>query len=68
VFTALWSSRGYFSADFVFGSAEWRLLVRRYFGAMPFPVSSLNAFSFFDRCANPIPRRTFGALVNWMLS
>lgn len=38
------------------------------FGAMPLSVSSLIAFSFFDRCASPMPRNTFGALVNWMLS
>ena len=40
----------------------------RQLGAMPLSVSSLIAFSFFDRCASPIPRSTFGALVNWMLS
>jgi hypothetical protein len=38
------------------------------FGAMPLPLSSLIALSFFGRCVNPIPRNTFGALVNWMLS
>ena len=31
-------------------------------GAMPLSVSSLIAFSFFDRCASPMPRSTFGAL------
>jgi hypothetical protein len=36
--------------------------------AMPFPLSSFIAFSFLGRCDNPMPRRTFGALVNWMLS
>jgi hypothetical protein len=40
----------------------------RQFGTMPLSVSSLIAFSFFDRCASPMPRSTFGALVNWMLS
>src|SRR5882724_9912861 len=39
-----------------------------HFGAMPLSVSSLIAFSFFDRCGNPIPRSTLGALVNWILS
>ena len=34
------------------------------FGAMPLSISSLIALSFFDRCANPMPRNTFGALVN----
>jgi hypothetical protein len=29
---------------------------------MPLSVSSLIAFSFFDRCVNPMPRSTFGAL------
>jgi hypothetical protein len=33
-------------------------------GAMPLSVSSLIAVWFFDRCAKPIPRNTFGALVN----
>lgn len=33
-------------------------------GAMPLAVSSLIAFAFFDRCASPIPRSTFAALVN----
>ena len=37
-------------------------------GAMPLSVSSLIALLFFDRCASPMPRSTFGALVNWMLS
>ena len=35
--------------------------------ALPFPVSSLIACSFFDRCVSPMPRSTFGALVNWTL-
>lgn len=35
---------------------------------MPLFVSSLIAFSFFDRCASPMPRSTFGAFVNWILS
>lgn len=34
------------------------------FGAMPLSASSLIAASFFDRCASPMPRNTFGALVN----
>src|SRR5262249_37470876 len=38
------------------------------FGAMPLARSSATALSFFERCANRMPRRTFGALVNWMLS
>jgi hypothetical protein len=38
------------------------------FSAMPLPLSSFIAFSFLGRCDNPMPRRTFGALVNWMLS
>src|SRR5512147_1620258 len=38
------------------------------FGPMPLFVSSLIAFSFFDRCASPMPRSTFGAFVNWILS
>jgi hypothetical protein len=33
-------------------------------GAMPLAVSSLIAFSFFDRCVSPMPRSTFAALVN----
>ena len=37
-------------------------------GAIPLSLSSLTAFAFFDRCASPIPRSTFGALVNWMFS
>src|SRR5207249_2924826 len=36
--------------------------------AMPLSISSFIAFPFLERCANPMPRRTFGALVNWMLS
>jgi hypothetical protein len=35
-----------------------------HFGAMPLSASSLIAASFFDRCASPMPRNTFGALVN----
>jgi Leucine carboxyl methyltransferase len=38
--------------------------VMRQCGAMPLAVSSLIAFAFFDKCANPIPRSTFAALVN----
>jgi hypothetical protein len=37
-------------------------------GAMPLSVSSLIAFAFFDKGASPMPRNTFGALLNWMLS
>jgi hypothetical protein len=37
-------------------------------GAIPFSASSLIAFAFLARCASPIPRNTFGALENWMLS
>src|SRR5262245_11821506 len=37
-------------------------------GAIPLSASSLIAFSFFDRSDMPMPRSTFGALVNWMLS
>jgi hypothetical protein len=40
----------------------------RQLGAMPLSLSSLIALLFFDRWASPIPRSTFGALVNWMLS
>jgi hypothetical protein len=39
-----------------------------YSGAMPFSVSSSTARLFFDRCVNPMPRGTFGALVNWTFS
>ncbi len=35
-----------------------------HFGAMPLSESSLSAVSFFARCASPMPRNTFGALVN----
>ena len=35
---------------------------------IPLSISSFVAFSFLGRCDNPMPRRTFGALVNWMLS
>ena len=37
-------------------------------GAMPLSVSSLTALAFFDRWVSPMPRSTFAALVNWMLS
>src|SRR5262249_39592519 len=37
-------------------------------GAMPLSLSSFIASLFFDRWVSPIPRSTFGALVNWMLS
>src|SRR5450631_1452256 len=37
-------------------------------GAMPLSVSSLIAVLFFDRCARPMPRNTFGALLNWTFS
>ncbi len=33
-------------------------------GAMPLSASSLIAVSFFDKYARPVPRNTFGALVN----
>ena len=36
--------------------------------AMPFSASSFFARSFLARCVRPMPRRMFGALVNWMLS
>jgi hypothetical protein len=35
--------------------------------AMPLPLSSFIAFSFLGRRDNPMPRKTFGALVNWTL-
>ena len=37
-------------------------------GAMPFSASSFSAFLFLASCVSPMPRSTFGALVNWMLS
>jgi hypothetical protein len=33
-------------------------------GPMPLSLSSLIACSFFDKCDSPMPRSTFGALVN----
>ena len=38
------------------------------FGAMPLPISSSIAFLFLGRCDSPMPRSTFGALVNWTFS
>jgi HTH-type transcriptional regulator/antitoxin HigA len=37
-------------------------------GTMPFCANSFFALSFLVRCVRRIPRSTFGALVNWMLS
>ncbi len=37
-------------------------------GAMPLAASSCIARSVLVRCANPIPRSTFGALENWISS
>jgi hypothetical protein len=37
-------------------------------GAIPFSVSSPIACAFLERCVNPMPRNTFGALENWILS
>ena len=37
-------------------------------GAMPLPISSSIAFLFLGRCDSPMPRSTFGALVNWTFS
>ena len=36
--------------------------------AIPFSASSRFALSFLVSCVRPMPRRTFGALVNWILS
>jgi hypothetical protein len=36
--------------------------------AMPFSANSFFALSFLVSCVSPMPRSTFGALVNWMLS
>ena len=49
-------------------STEPMTAVIRHFGAMPLPVSSSIAFLFLGRCDSPMPRSTFGALVNWMFS
>ena len=37
------------------------------YGAMPFLRSSSMAWSVLRRCSSPMPRRTWAALVNWML-
>lgn len=46
------------------GVAPGVATARRQCGAIPLAVSSLIAFSLFDKCASPIPRSTFAALVN----
>ena len=48
----------------------WRAAARDHLqpGAMPFSVSSLMALVVLARWVSPMPRRTFGALENWMLS
>ena len=42
--------------------------VKNQSGAMPLSASSLSAISDLDRCSSPMPRSTWGALVNWMFS
>ena len=49
-------------------SSNHAMTVGLQFSAMPLPLSSFIAFSFLGRCDNPMPRKTFGALVNWTLS
>ena len=49
-------------------SSNHAMTVGLQFSAMPLPLSSFIAFSFLGRCDNPMPRKTFGALVNCTLS
>jgi hypothetical protein len=49
-------------------SSNHAMTVGLQFSAMPLPLSSFIASSFLGRCDNPMPRKTFGALVNWTLS
>jgi hypothetical protein len=45
---------------------ESRLRGTSYSGAIPFSANSSLALWFFSRCMRPMPRRTLGALVNWI--